>query len=293
MASPSPEPVVIEVAGVADSSSKLSEDFKLQDTYEDQVEANVMQITRHRLHFTSLVSGRKTVFNPGRGYAFHRAVPLSDGQVFITGASGDDYMRHSCMLYNGKTVLYRQESEQGISTVNLVACGKHVYLIGGKWCEAYDLEAKKMNRVEAPLGPHLSGGVCAYNGNVLLVGGIQCQTVEMYVSAEQHWAEVMTLSENLYNIACIQVNKQEVLVFGAGTRHSWLLNVETCSLTPTGELPESVHDSNMIENVPVLHKGAVYCYVGEADPVLVIYDVLTGKWSTAGQARPGGCCAML
>jgi len=291
--SPPPEEVFIDVVGLGGSSAQLSEEGKVKDTYQDPVEAKVLQLTRHRLNFTSIVSGHRSVFNPGRGYAFHRAVPLPDGTVFITGASGNDYMRHSCMLYNGKTVLYRQESEQGISTVNLVACNQHVYLIGGKWCEAYDLEAKKMKRVEAPLSPHLSGGVCAFNGNVLLVGGIQCQTVEMYLTEERHWAEVTILSENWYNIACIQVTKQEVLVFGAGTRQTWLLNVETGSLKSTGELPESVHDSNMIENVPVLHRGAVYCYIGDTEPTLAKYDVSSGVWSIAGQARTGGCCAML
>lgn len=292
MASPNSaatELVVLEV----DSSEKPVSVSRLSDTYQDSVEPRILRLTRHRLHFTSLINGRKSIYNPGREYAFHRAVPLFDGTVFITGASGENYMHHSCMLYNGKQVLYREESEQGISTFSLVANNKEVFLIGGKSCEVYDLESKKINRIEAPMNQHISGGACAFNSNVLLVGGIQCQSVEMYLHDEKHWTEVTSLTESLYNVACIQVTDQEVLLFGAGTRQTWRLNVETRSLTGSGELPESVHDSNMIENVPVRYKGAVYCYVGEVDPVLLKYDIAGGVWSQLQQARSGGCCSLL
>ena len=274
---------------------ELAELPPLRETFAVGVEPFVLLLSKRKLVFTFIPSLRKSIYNPGREIAFHRAMPLEDGTVFITGASGGNHenMRHSCMLYDGKEVLYRLESDLGISSVTLAALKKTVYLVGGKGCEKNDLDVKKVTKIEAPVHSHISGGICTYNGSILLVGGIHCQSVELYHPAEQHWSQVINLQDALYNIVCIQVKQTEVLIFGGGVFTTWLLNVETGTIKTAGDLPVSLRDTNVIENVPVLHDGVVYCYIGrEQDIALVKYTVATDTWER-GPREVTGCCAIL
>ena len=265
---------------------------KVADTFPDSVEPRVLLLSKQRLLFKSLTTGRKSTFAPGRDYAFHRGVPLSDGSVFITGASGQEYKRHSCMLYTGSELELLHESEQGISAVSLVAFRRAVYLLG-KWCEVYDLYAKTVTRIEEPISPHLNGGACVYNGNILLIGGINSKTAELFLRKEQRWAEVATLKDKMYNIGCIQIHPQEVLVFGGGFRATWLFNVETGHMKRVSDMPLSVPDTNVIENVPVLYRNAVYCYVGElSEFTLVKFDVASAAWEELSRVEPLRCCAL-
>ena len=141
-------------------------------------------------------------------------IPLEDGRIIINGAKlvEEGYREHKFFVLEKKIFKEICEHDLGIIGFQMVYTDNFLYLISDKQCQIYSLAHNNCRYIEDMINIHINPGCCAFNRSIYVIGGINNKTIEMYDRNTSHWSYVATLDTQLFNIQCIQINSEEILI---------------------------------------------------------------------------------
>jgi len=262
------------------------------DSFSDETKAKVFMITENSLVWVDISTLTLRNYEAPRPCMFLDFAPLSDGRVLINGAMEIDtsYKTHSMFLFSDHKLTVKREHEIGLVSLSMIPIENTVYLIGAKKSQRYELSENRSYDMEEMISTHVNGGSCRYNNDVLVVGGVNSYEVELYNTQGNYWAHVMTLSFPVYDISCIQVTKEKVLVISA--QECYLLDVEQGKLKQVEGLPIQLH-GGVRHHVPIKQKDFVYTFVGSKERALLRYSISKDSWTVLARYREHSCCSLL
>jgi hypothetical protein len=128
------------------------------------------------------------------------------------------------------------------------------------------------------------------NGRVLVVGGAQESTTELYDPPTGTWIPGGTLNVPRWLHAAVRLGDGRVLVAGGGayTPTAELYDPATNRWTPTGSMSVDRYDftATLLRNGRVLVVGGYsLSSVGRSTELSELYDPATGRWTSTGSLR--------
>ena len=127
------------------------------------------------------------IFTP-EGYLLQDILPICNNKVLINGAKmiEEGYKEHKFFMFEHDGYSEINPHDFGIIGVSMVMNGDNIFLISEKKCQVYSISKNFCMYIEEMRSIHVNPGCCVVNGNVMVIGGINNKTIEVYNTTTLH-----------------------------------------------------------------------------------------------------------
>lgn len=107
------------------------------------------------------------------------------------------------MMLQDKQLKYMAHSGIGLVPLSLIAIDNFIYFVSSDRIEALNVDNNRVTVLPPLPNSCLHSGVCEYNKNIAVIGGLGNRSVLLYNTVTNSWSQKATLSVDLINIACV------------------------------------------------------------------------------------------
>jgi WD40 repeat protein len=244
-------------------------------------------VSKNTLNWLHVPSLRKNKLETPPGYIIQDILPISNKKVLINGAKAVEecYKEHTVFLVKDTECIQINRHDFGITGFKMLFNNKLIYFISEQKCQVYSIPKNTCKYIQEMNTIHINPGCCLFDNNILVIGGINNKTVELYNTRSLNWVEIAKLHINLYNIGCIQITEDEVLIISF--KEYYKLNIKLQEITYSGLLPIKPKCHKI--GYPIKQNNLVYCIIASR---LLCYNILANKWTIVNR-RPNCCCEVI
>ena len=214
-------------------------------------------------------------------------LPIKNCKIIVNGAKKveEGYQEHKVFLVENGEFIEIKNHDFGIIGFQMVLNGDSLYLISDKKCQIYSLTYNTYRYIAEMETVHINPGSCLFNTSLYVIGGINNDTVEMFDPDFSYWTKAGELDISLFNIQCIQINTEEILIISC--KEYFKFSPGAGKIIFQDWLPIRMKSHKIGQ--PVMHKNYVFCMF--ANSRLLRYNLVKGKWDI--NRSPNCCCSVI